>query len=450
MSNRLLLDDTGKDIVRAINALGATLTKSGTIYGFHIDAVESSPDAKVTYIENNVGFESAYYDFENDVFVWGSWKDAFFLPRPCMVGYDGVVDYYLDPDDYTKKADGSASDIANVDYAGNAMMEWGQNGRKIWMSIIPSSDGKSADVRIADNQIDESFHAWSFYNSNGEMVDHFYTGIYNGCEVTGTDGVARLRSISGQMPCHNKTYAQEETLAKANNPDSDVMWYCEVWSDVMLINMLLVLISKSTNTQAKFGNGWMKYDASHPTGSGYYGITPSGAANNKGMFYGDASGNVPVKVFGMENWWANIWRRVAGAIVDYGDWKVKYTWGTQDGSAVEGYNQTGNGYISLGAPMMKHGTVSAEGQGSVGNYLKSMYFSKTGSAVPCESGDGASSSTYYTDYCYYNVDVSARLPFRGGALSSGAYCGSFYLASNHAGSYTYWYVGAGVSLKPLV
>lgn len=46
------------------------------------------------------------------------------MPRPCMLKSDGTVDYYLDPDDYTKKEDGETpSDIANVNYNGNAMME---------------------------------------------------------------------------------------------------------------------------------------------------------------------------------------------------------------------------------------------------------------------------------------------------------------------------------------
>jgi hypothetical protein len=37
----------------------------------------------------------------------GSWNltDDFFVPRSCMLKYDGTVDYYLDEDDETKKED---------------------------------------------------------------------------------------------------------------------------------------------------------------------------------------------------------------------------------------------------------------------------------------------------------------------------------------------------------
>lgn len=36
-----------------------------------------------------------------------------------MCNWDGGIDYFLDPDDYTKKADGTNSDAANIDYAGD-------------------------------------------------------------------------------------------------------------------------------------------------------------------------------------------------------------------------------------------------------------------------------------------------------------------------------------------
>ena len=52
-------------------------------------------------------------DYDNDSFDYGSWEDAFFMPRPCMLKSDGTVDYYLDPDDYSKREDGTASDISN-------------------------------------------------------------------------------------------------------------------------------------------------------------------------------------------------------------------------------------------------------------------------------------------------------------------------------------------------
>ena len=130
--------------------------KKKVVYGFHINGNDSNPDTMVTYLRDAVGMTPAHMDYANDVFDYGSWQDAFFMPRPCMVKYDGTVDYYLDPNDYTKKADGTPSDIANTMYGGNAMMEWGQNGKKIWLAIVPDSDPKSGSIYIADHQVDET------------------------------------------------------------------------------------------------------------------------------------------------------------------------------------------------------------------------------------------------------------------------------------------------------
>ena len=127
------------------------------IYGFHIDGTESSPSGNITYLEAAVGMTPASMNFSTGVFNYGNWADAFFMPRPCMLKNDGTVDYYLNPNDYTKKTDGTASDVANTSYGGNAMMEWGKDSCQIWYKIVP--DGSNgADVYISDAEQDENYH----------------------------------------------------------------------------------------------------------------------------------------------------------------------------------------------------------------------------------------------------------------------------------------------------
>ena len=89
---------------------------SRTIYGFHVDSTESDPEAAVTYLADAVGMTPAHMDFANDRFDYGSWKNAFFMPRPCMLKSDGTVGEYLDPNDYSKKTDGTPSDVADDTY----------------------------------------------------------------------------------------------------------------------------------------------------------------------------------------------------------------------------------------------------------------------------------------------------------------------------------------------
>lgn len=101
----------------------ATQTRTFEMY---INNSESNPANKVTYPVGsyNQNATPGKMNFSTGRFDYGNWFEAFFMPRPCMVRYDGTVDYYLDPNDYTKKADGmTPSDITNMSYSGNAMME---------------------------------------------------------------------------------------------------------------------------------------------------------------------------------------------------------------------------------------------------------------------------------------------------------------------------------------
>ena len=400
----------------------------GTVYGFHIDSSESDPSACVTYLADAVGMTPAAMDFTNGKFLWGSWRDAFFLPRPCMLKYDCTVDYYLDPNDYSKKWDGSASDVADDTYDGNAMMEWGQNGKKIWYKIVPDDgDNTSASVYIADYQVDESYNAWSFINNQGVLVDHFYTPIYNGS----LDGNGKLRSISGKgyaSICQSKTAEQEIAAAELNNPGTDKLWYTEVYSDVTLINLLLILMSKSLDTQTAFGQGRCGQASAASS------MLTTGTLDAMGLFFGYSETTHAVKVFGMENWWGNQWRRYAGHMLIDRVHKYKLTRGRQDGTTVDDYNITGNGYITgATAP-------------SANAFVSKMEFDSNGFMTKAVDG---SSATYWCDYFYQNTGT--RYALRGAAADYAAgNVGAFYVNLNNSPSHADWYIGSAHSYLKFV
>lgn len=425
----VMLDETGQAVKDAIlQVAGAIKGEKGVVYGFHVNGAESDPAAMVTYLKDAVGMTPAKMNFTDDYFDYGSWKDAFFMPRPCMLKYDGTVDYYLDPDDYTKKADGTASDVADTNYGGNAMMEWGQNGKKIWLKVVPDADTKSGTVYIADHQVDSTFHAWSFINNQGILVDHFYTPIYNGAKVD-----SKLRSISGldyNYLTTAMTAAQEVTAAKANNPGSDVLWNTEVYADIMLINFLLILIGKNMDTASVFGEGRRSQTSAASS------VLTTGTMDTKGLFWGDDSTSYGVKVFGMENWWGNQWRRYAGHINASGTEKVKLTYGTKDGSAATSYNTDGTDYLTTG--VTGH-------TGTNGGYCNEMRFTPYGMTPVAASG---TSSTYYCDGLWFN-DSQTDYAFRGGDCGSDAGVGAFYCLLDCAATDTGWAIGAAVSCKPL-
>jgi hypothetical protein len=97
------------------------------IYGFRVDPQNVS---YVTYIEDAIGMTPA--GLVQGDFDYGSWANAFFMPRPCMVGFDGEVKYYLKPNDFTKKLDGTPSHNNDLNYPGNVMIEF----PKIWYKFV--------------------------------------------------------------------------------------------------------------------------------------------------------------------------------------------------------------------------------------------------------------------------------------------------------------------------
>ncbi len=246
-----------------LNETVGTLCKDYNLYGFKIDQNESDPESMITYIEDNANFRHAYMDYASDTFNYGDWKDAFFMQvRPCMLKYDGTVDYYLNSDDYSLKEDGTASDVADVNYGGNAMVQF----PKVYWKIVDNGDN-TANIYISNKKLDSDFHCWSHIDNDGNEIPYCYMQIYMGY----SDGT-RLRSLSGKTPIDSKTASEEISLASANNKTDDIIWYTDVFADRMLVNILLLLIGKSTDTQNIFGIGYVVN-------------VDSGAMNNKGLFY---------------------------------------------------------------------------------------------------------------------------------------------------------------------
>lgn len=395
-----------------------TFTKR-TIYGFHIDSSVSDPFDAVTYLEDAVGMTPAFMNFNTGVFNYGSWENAFFMPRPCMLKFDGTVDYYLDKNNYALKEDGTASDVADITYQGNAMMEWGQQGR-IWYKVVPDSgDSTSASVYIANYKADDNYKAWSFINNSDVLANNFYTAIYGGS----IDGNNRLRSMSGQSFAIT-SISRGITDAQNNNPTGENLWHIETFSDRMLITYLLVLMGKSLNSQAVFGQGNTTGAQASVTGA------TSGVLNSNGLFYGSTDTTQPVKIFGMENFWGNQSHRVVGLVDIGGTFAVKMTYGTSDGSSATGYNTDGSGYITASAT---NGT----------GYIKTQIFNALGYCAPSEVGGSA--STYYCDYVYIGTGGVANF---GGSASNDSIKGLWYVDVSGTGTQYTWHENVCLSCKP--
>lgn len=409
------------------------------VYAFKIDTTVSDPALAVTPYQSewgcdNLEFTPAHMNFTTDTFDYGSWTgNEFFFPKPCMLKYDGTVDYYLDPNDYTKKLDGTSSDVSNTAYAGNVMIEFPTIYFKRW------TVGDINYCVISNQQLSSDFKAYAHHDVNGDVCEYIYISAYDGSYVGG-----KLRSISGIAAntsdsltanrIMNYTIRQQEIdFAKANNVRND----CEGWNvwhkaERDMVNDLLILIGMNLNTQAIFGRG-------RDTGGSSYsstGIVATGSMNTKGLFWGENAGAAGVKVFGIENWWGNIWKNLIGYINDNGTQKVKMTYGPEDGSNSFDYNLTGSGYISISG---------ATPAGTSGGYTNKWQFSRNG-LVPYQASGG--DSTYLCDGLYFN-NLQVDCAIVGGSSGAPLQCGAFCANLNVAVSDAYWNGGAALSYKSL-
>ena len=393
------------------------------VYGFHINGNESDPSARVTYLADAIGATPAHMDYENNVFDYGSWRDAWFIKgiKPCILGQDGVVQKYLDPNDYEKDIDGNSVTIDSTLSGANVMIEF----PKIWYKVIPDADDKySGSVFISKTKLDDGYKDYAFIDYQGNHKDHFYMAAYNSAQINNV-----LRSVSGAQVIDSLTGQQEVDRASANGNG----WFTEDSGEVLLINFLLILIGKSTNTQAVFGKG-ISVSGSQTINREFR----TGVHNKRGLFHGTNSGEAnvytnAVKVFGIENWWGFQWRRYAGDMLVEGQRKIKLCYGQEDGSTVDAFNSTGSGYVNVGD------TPSGTG----GGYINKMVFGHDGMFSSISSG---TETTYYCDGQWYS-NSSARYAFRGGASDGGGRVGAFYVHLSADFGLAYWHIGACVSFK---
>lgn len=379
-------------------------------YGYRVKESESNPSSRVEYLFDAVGMTPAGMNFSTGAFSYGSWAD-FWVVRdnfPCMVNNDGSVAYQLDPNNYAKRAvTGADSDVANTAFAGNAMSAI----PLVWVKRYHENGYRY--VIFCESQYDESYHAYAHTRPDGSITPFAYGAMFEGSKID-----TKLRSLSGQAPVNSLNATQEVTAAQANGS----AWTIETWAFWNLIHDLLVLLGKSTNIQAVFGQG-------HTTGgSSAADLLTTGALNTSGQFFGYSDTTHSVKVFHMENFWGDRWDRIVGLIYDNGTYKAKMT--PEDG----GYNLTGAGYEAI----RKGINATAAG----GGWVKNAQQTEQGLFPTDLTG---SDTTYDCDFHYYNPTI-VSVPVVGGGCAYGSRCGrslGVHGVSGAAG----WHVGASLFLQ---
>lgn len=333
------------------------------LYGFRRTKNDSNPAARLVATDMAVGVTPASMDTSTGTIDLGGWANAWFVTgnKPCMIKYDGSIDYYLNPDDYTKKTDGTASDVANSSYEGNAMALF----PTVW--LYRYEDSNYEYVKFCNIKLDDNYKAYAHQREDGTIMDWFARSLYDGCNISN-----KIRSISGQTPCNSVAGNTQLSYAQANGD----LWESDTWSRVALIWDLLRLMSLNDNVQDAWGYGHYQNQSSSSTN--YY---KSGKGNTYGQFYGLKSDSL-VKVFHLENFWGNIWKLMQGLVYN--------TTGKYGVKMCRPYSTTGSDYEATSYGLA----------GTNGGYQSAHHTSEYGTLPYTVSG---SENTYIPDGCWWNT-----------------------------------------------
>lgn len=403
-------DMTVDDITERVNVseLGQVLDVSMEpyhIYGFKKAKNDSNPYTRVEYTDGAVGFVPLTRDFDEDTTDLGSWEGTFIVNafRPIMLSRTGEVVYELDPNDQTKRKDGTPSDVSNTSFDGNAMV----GVKTMW--VYRYEDANYEYTKIADKRIDSNYKADAHIGPDGETIlNEIYMPMYEGSSVS-----SKVRSLAGQTPMNTQPGATEKTQIEANGSG----WQFDDLSNWQLMYDVLVLLGKSTNVQAVYGEG-------HITGgTAASSLLTTGTKKDKGAF-SCKNNNDAVKVFWMENYWGDRWDRTYGAVYKT-DGKIYVKMHPP-------YNIDGSGYTNTGVTI----------GGTSGGCISATKMTEYGCLPVTASG---SDSTYECDGAWFNT-TQLNFLLRGGACNSGLPCG-FAWDLDSPFSHSIWPFGPSLSYK---
>ena len=392
-------------------------------FGYRLDELDDNPATCVTYIEDNTDFSPLYMDWtlSTPALNWGSWKswveENF---RPAMLTFGGEIDYYLNPDNLGEKLDGTASDVSNSSYQGNAM----NIVLPIYCRI--TRVGSTVEVRFSNVRQTEDWFCWTHMKSDGTFAPFCGWPLFEGSSISSV-----LRSLAtGSKPTGNLTQANELTYATNNGAN----WMCTTWADEMMFRLLYPLLTKNLNSQATIGSAFVNGASALPINCGS--MTAKGAFWG-GYFDGSANVTVGTKFLNMENLWGHRNRRPVGANLYNGQVLVKLTPSTVDGSKTETW-LTSNNDDYAGKYIETDTNTPVSGSGL---YITHMHFDKFAAMLP--SVAGGSSSTNFCDASWFAGGTIALLC--GGAVTLGLSAGVFSSYLSGAPSYANWNIGASLS-----
>ena len=354
-------------------------------YTIRIDQSNSNPLTCCTYADDAVGMTKGSSE----------WDDIFGY-KPCIMR-DGVVQGYLNPNDFTKYTSGSTAPITDTNY--DVMIEFPRMGLD-----ISTDNNKVITIKLTDAKNDSNFQYLAHKRGNVQK-DYFYLGAYS---ATGSS--SKLGSNSGFTPLVNTSITDFINYAHNRGSGYEIMAFYQ-WT---YVQALYVMKYGNLNSQAALGKGFIGGAASS--------ARTTGATNARGMCYGNPnSGDDRMKLFGLEDLWGNVYQFISGLYSN---------------SNRNLLTTTDNFGVDTSASAWEY-NVSSDVTSNIEGFMKESQGANNGGFV-LKVANG-SSTTYYSDYALLRA---SSFPFVGGHWNGGDFAGVFYCSVINSASISYMYLGS--------
>lgn len=384
------------------------------IYGVRIDTTNPNPERSVTYTDESAGFIPM--DGNNGNFSWGSWETPFrdLGIKPCVFK-DGAVNYYLNPNNYNQKEDGTLSDITTGN-DGDVMVEF----QKIYWRFSQTGNYRYIQISKVPR---EGFVCLAHTRGEAE-VDTIHIGAYHGCVING-----KLRSLSGKTPTVNQTHATFRGYAQANGVGYEQLDFYQM----LLTQILYVIFFKSLDGQTALGRGYTNTSAATTTGN----------TDSKGMFWGSTNAAQQMKFCGIEDWYGNIVDWVDGVWSTANTAPARKLWIATDSYEIVPY--VGTSQVDVNPRPENYNEYGTGFSANVDGYIRDIHgTNETGFVTTNNTG---SETTGYCDYA--NLRAGCLGSFGGNWAAIGT-AGPFRLALNVAPSIVYAAIGGRLTHKKKV
>ena len=322
-----------------------------------------------------------YHDDAANMVAGSTAWDDFFGHYPCLFK-NGQEVGKLSRNNFTMFEGGGSADTTSGN-AGDVMIAFPRRGVRI------STSGDILTVSMTDDPNNSEFKYYAHTRGN-QRRDKFYLGAYKGYY----DG-SKLRSLSGQSPTGNQSIGTFRTYAQANGQGYEQSAFYQL----TFRQVMYLLKYKNLNSQNAVGMGYV---------NGNVTLTNTGGTSTKGMDFGETTGRIQMKLFGLEDFWGNAYEFVDGICSD-NDRNIL--------TGTENFNDTGLGYTNYGqgtASNINGWMSKPQGTTEMGFILKE---------------NGASDTSYFCDIAYLN---DSCIVYFGGGRSNGLSAGAFCLRINYS------------------